>query len=314
MAVYVMLFGAIAALAFITSPRRTNIFYRLVLVVPLFVYLFSLRAEYEKISPISEKFKDLYESLEYAIFVPYAAIAAFTSLYIILVLALPAFRVTQAFGWVTAVVAILSYLASAVFRAQRKQIDEQGDYQHQPIKNVRAPRRRDEGQRRDRAEQHDVDRHTLRGITGLGDAFRRELHAGQPGLQGVPIIPQRMADGYVNRRKRYHHERGALDFSETIIIHRLLARLSTINRPAGLLSGYSILRLFFGHPSRQSPHLVHLSSSTSHFFSLRVTVIAPCGHFFAQIPQNTQVSSHFKLPSFAAAPSSSGFSNVSTIL
>jgi hypothetical protein len=115
MAVYVMLFGAIAALAFITSPRRTNIFYRLVLVVPLFIYLFSLRAEYEKISPVSEKFKDLYESLEYAIFVPYATIAAFTSLYIILVIALPAFRVTQAFGWVTAVVAILSYLASAVF-------------------------------------------------------------------------------------------------------------------------------------------------------------------------------------------------------
>jgi hypothetical protein len=71
--------------------------------------------EYEKISPIGEKFKDLYESLEYAIFVPYAIIAAVMVIYLILVIIIPATRVTQAFGWVVAVIAILSYLASAVF-------------------------------------------------------------------------------------------------------------------------------------------------------------------------------------------------------
>jgi hypothetical protein len=115
MVVSIFLFGTIAVLAFITSPRRTNIFYRLILLIPLSIYLYSAYAEYEKISPISEKFKDLYESLEYAIFVPYAALAAFTALYLIFVITLPAFRVTQAFGWVTSVMAILSYLASAVF-------------------------------------------------------------------------------------------------------------------------------------------------------------------------------------------------------
>ncbi|MDR1495718.1 MAG: hypothetical protein LBS67_02195 [Clostridiales Family XIII bacterium] len=113
--VYIALFGSIALLAFITSPRRTNFWYRLILLIPLFIYLFSLYTEYEKISPIQEKFKDIYESLEYAIFVPYAAIAAITAFYLILVIALPAFRVAQAFGWVAAVVAILSYLCSAVF-------------------------------------------------------------------------------------------------------------------------------------------------------------------------------------------------------
>jgi hypothetical protein len=113
--IYLLIFGAVALLAFITSPRRTSIWGRLILVAPLSVYLISAYTEYDKISPIKEKFKDLYESLEYAIFVPYAAIAAVTALYIILVIALPAFRVTQAFGWVTSVVAILSYLVSVVF-------------------------------------------------------------------------------------------------------------------------------------------------------------------------------------------------------
>ncbi|MDR3224870.1 MAG: hypothetical protein LBT52_01070 [Clostridiales Family XIII bacterium] len=113
--IYLLLFGIIALLAFITSPRRTNIWWRLILIVPLTIYFFSAYVEYEKISPIKEKFKDLYESLEYAIFVPYAAIAAITALYIFLVIILPAFRITQAFGWVAAVVAVLSYLVTAVF-------------------------------------------------------------------------------------------------------------------------------------------------------------------------------------------------------
>jgi hypothetical protein len=113
--IYILMFGVVALLAFVTSPRRTSIWWRLVLIAPLSVYLFSAYAEYEKISPIKEKFQDLYESLEYAIFVPYAAIAAATALYIVLVIALPAFRVTQAFGWLTSVVAILSYLVSVVF-------------------------------------------------------------------------------------------------------------------------------------------------------------------------------------------------------
>jgi hypothetical protein len=113
--IYVLMFGVIAFLAFVTSPKRTSIWWRLVLIAPLSVYLFSAYAEYDKISPIKEKFNDLYESLEYAIFVPYAAIAAATALYIVLIIVLPAFRVTQAFGWVTSVVAILSYLVTVVF-------------------------------------------------------------------------------------------------------------------------------------------------------------------------------------------------------
>jgi hypothetical protein len=113
--IYLLLFGAVAALAFLTTPRRTSIWWRLVLIVPLSVYLFSAYVEYGKISPVGEKFKDIYESLEYAIFVPYAAIAFVTALYVILVIAVPWFRGTQVFGWATAVVAILSYLASAVF-------------------------------------------------------------------------------------------------------------------------------------------------------------------------------------------------------
>jgi hypothetical protein len=113
--IYVLMFGVVALLAFVTSPKRTSIWWRLVLIAPLSVYLFSAYAEYEKIAPIEEKFRDLYESLEYAIFVPYAAIAAVTALYMVLVIALPAFRVTQAFGWLTSVVAIMSYLVSVVF-------------------------------------------------------------------------------------------------------------------------------------------------------------------------------------------------------
>jgi hypothetical protein len=113
--IYVILFGAIALLAFITTPTHTNILRRLVLVAPLTIFLLSAYEEYGKISPIGEKFKDLYESLEYAVFVPYAAIAAITALYLIFVIALPAFRVTQAIGWVAAVAAILSDLGSAVF-------------------------------------------------------------------------------------------------------------------------------------------------------------------------------------------------------
>jgi hypothetical protein len=113
--IYLLLFGAVAALAFLTTPRRTSVWLRLVLIMPLSVYLFSAYVEYGKISPIGEKFKDLYESLEYAIFVPYAAIAGVTAVYMALVIAVPWFRGTQVFGWVTAVMAILSYLASAVF-------------------------------------------------------------------------------------------------------------------------------------------------------------------------------------------------------
>jgi uncharacterized integral membrane protein len=115
MVIYLLMFGTIALLAFITSPRRTSIWWRLILIAPLSVYLFSAYTEYRKISPISEKFKDLYESLEYAIFVPYAAIAAATALYILFVIVLPAFRITQAMGWAVSVVAILAYLVSAVF-------------------------------------------------------------------------------------------------------------------------------------------------------------------------------------------------------
>jgi hypothetical protein len=115
MLIYVLMFGMVALLAFVTSPRRTSIWWRLVLVAPLSVYLFSMYVEYDKISPVKEKFQDLYESLEYAIFVPYAAIAAATALYLAFVIALPAYRVTQVFGWVASVVAILSYLASVVF-------------------------------------------------------------------------------------------------------------------------------------------------------------------------------------------------------
>jgi hypothetical protein len=113
--IYLLMFGTIALLAFVTSPGRTSIWWRLILIAPLSVYVFSAYAEYQKISPVSEKFQDLYESLGYAIFVPYAAIAAITALYIAFVIALPAFRFTQAFGWVTSVVAILSYLVTAVF-------------------------------------------------------------------------------------------------------------------------------------------------------------------------------------------------------
>jgi hypothetical protein len=113
--IYIMVFGAVALLAFITFPGRAGIVRRLILVAPLSVYLFSAYAEYGKISPIKEKFKDLYESIEYAVFVPYAAIAAVTALYILLVIVLPSMRVTQVFGWLTSVVSILSYLGSAVF-------------------------------------------------------------------------------------------------------------------------------------------------------------------------------------------------------
>jgi hypothetical protein len=113
--IYVLMFGVVAFLAFVTSPKRTSIWWRLVLVAPLSIYLFSAYSEYDKISPIKEKFQDLYESLEYAIFVPYAAIAAITALYMILIIVLPASRVTQVFGWVASVVAILSYLGSVVF-------------------------------------------------------------------------------------------------------------------------------------------------------------------------------------------------------
>jgi hypothetical protein len=113
--IYVLVFGAVALLAFITSPRFTSIWGRIVLAAPLVVYLICARYEYEKISPIKEKFKDIYDSLEYAIFVPFAAIAAFTALYLIFIIALPASRITQAIGWVVAVVAILSYLGSVIF-------------------------------------------------------------------------------------------------------------------------------------------------------------------------------------------------------
>lgn len=110
--VYLMVFGVCAALAFLTSPRGTGLLRRLMLVIPLLVFMYSAYGEYEKITPISEKFKDLYGSLEYAVFIPYLALAVFTAVYIVLVLAIPALRLTQAFGWVTCIVAILSYLAA----------------------------------------------------------------------------------------------------------------------------------------------------------------------------------------------------------
>jgi hypothetical protein len=113
--IYILLFGSVAILAFVTSPYHTHIWRRLILIVPLSVYILSAYVEYEKISPIDEKFKDLYESFEYGIFVPYAAIAVVTAVYLALVITLPSLRVTQGFGWVVSVVAILSYLGSAVF-------------------------------------------------------------------------------------------------------------------------------------------------------------------------------------------------------
>ncbi|MDR2163864.1 MAG: hypothetical protein LBO70_08050 [Clostridiales Family XIII bacterium] len=113
--IYLLVFGAVAALAFMNYPYRTNILRRLVLIVPLCIYLISIYVEYEKVSPIGEKFKDLYDSIEYAIFIPYAALAAITAIYLLLVIILPSLRITQGFGWVTAIIAVLSYLGSAIF-------------------------------------------------------------------------------------------------------------------------------------------------------------------------------------------------------
>ncbi|MDR0596151.1 MAG: hypothetical protein LBG50_01255 [Clostridiales Family XIII bacterium] len=114
---YLLVFAACAVLAFITTPYRAGRLRRLTLLPPLAVYLYSAYAEYEKITPIGEKFGDLYESLEYAVFLPYFAVAVFTALYIVFVLVIPAFRLTQAVGWAACIVAILSYFASAMFIA-----------------------------------------------------------------------------------------------------------------------------------------------------------------------------------------------------
>jgi hypothetical protein len=113
--IYMLLFGSVALFAFITSPQRASLWRRLVLIAPLSVYSFSAYVEYKKLSPIEEKFDDIYESLNAAIFIPYAAIAAITALYLVFVIVLPALRVTQVVGWATSVVAILSYLGSALF-------------------------------------------------------------------------------------------------------------------------------------------------------------------------------------------------------
>lgn len=48
-------------------------------------------------------------------------------------------------------------------------------------------------------------------------------------------------------------------------------------------------RLFFGQADTQIPQPTQLSASSFHVLAARSTVIASCGHFFAQSVQKTQV-------------------------
>jgi hypothetical protein len=113
--VYIAIFGAIGALALLVSPGRKGYVLRLLFVPPIIVYIYNAWIEYNKVAPIKEKFEDLYSSVDYAIYLPYMTLALFMAVWLIVVAAIPQFRVTQVLGWVAVVIGILCYLVAGIF-------------------------------------------------------------------------------------------------------------------------------------------------------------------------------------------------------
>jgi hypothetical protein len=115
--VFVLIFAPIAVFAFFGVPDGRRFWVRPLLAIPALVYIVSMALEIQKIIPLKEKFKDIYASLDNAIYIPFIIAYICLGLYYCLVIAFPSGLVTKGVGIFTMVISIGLYVAIGVYAA-----------------------------------------------------------------------------------------------------------------------------------------------------------------------------------------------------
>jgi hypothetical protein len=121
--VFILVFAPLAAFVFFGFLTGEQYWVKFLLVVPGLVYGISAILEIRKVTPFAEKFKDIYASLDNAIYIPFAVTYLILVVYYCLVLFLPEGRVTRVVGIATAVISIGLYAANGIYTAYLQTMD-----------------------------------------------------------------------------------------------------------------------------------------------------------------------------------------------
>jgi hypothetical protein len=124
--VFILVFIPLASFVFLGFLAGEKYWVKIFLVVPGFVYGISAILEIQRLMPFKEKFKDIYVSLDNAIYIPFAVTYLILVVYYCLVLLLPARLVTKGAGIGVMVISIGCYVARGVYIAYLQMMDVLG--------------------------------------------------------------------------------------------------------------------------------------------------------------------------------------------
>ncbi|MDR1953421.1 MAG: hypothetical protein LBQ21_02945 [Clostridiales Family XIII bacterium] len=121
--VFILVFVPLVVFAFYGFLNGEKDWVKVFLGVPCLVYGLSAILEVQKILPIEEKFKDIYVTLDNAIYLPFAVAYVILVVYYFFVLRFPASSVTRGIGIITVVISIGLYAANGVYTAYMQLMD-----------------------------------------------------------------------------------------------------------------------------------------------------------------------------------------------
>jgi hypothetical protein len=106
----------IMALGGAYNPRLgKNLFFRLLLLPPMAIYAISVFLDWKQATPFSEKFKDIYSSLDHAIYIPFILCFVIFIIYMASAIIKIDSIVTKVIGSVTMVVSICFYVMFGIY-------------------------------------------------------------------------------------------------------------------------------------------------------------------------------------------------------